>query len=506
MCDDGEPVHRLDPGATPEGQPQAAPDGLLDQGPSVGRPQRDDGVEVGYVPPLLEHVDVDDDLGGLVGVFDRQQPLDRLLLLVALECGVDFDDPLGVPPLEEGLRLEQLQQLRGVFGVLGDHEHERLDVGLAGLGCVDPKVRLHLLVQAHAVLQLNTLQPRLVELLGVEVLACRDRRLLHETVHDGLCQRVRVDGVGEGNGSLLALALGEGRRRQLQPEDGLQLVDRRHPRVGPIAVRFVHEHDEVGQARQVVEVGLADVLGQALDTRRALLSRGGLHVLVDLGDVEDVDVDRVFATHPKQPHLDAVLGSDADPTLVGVARDDDRRSRDELRDPLKHVLGGTRREVRDQLVVDGEVRCQHEEMAAALGDVQVGDERAHQPGLADPGGEREAQGRELPLEVRHARILGLDDRQGRGEVVVLAGVGDLADPFEDLQRLTLRRAEAQAARDRVDDAAHASPPLVAAAKSGSRSWTFGALPRPLLGLPSTGAGSSGSGSGSCPITVATFNE
>ena len=65
--DDGQPVHVGDARALAVGQAQAAANGLLDQGLRVRRPQRNDGVEVGDVPALLEHVDVDDDLGRVVG-------------------------------------------------------------------------------------------------------------------------------------------------------------------------------------------------------------------------------------------------------------------------------------------------------------------------------------------------------------------------------------------------------------------------------------------------------
>ena len=72
----------------------------------------------------------------------------------------------------------------------------------------------------------------------------------------------------------------------------------------------------------------------------------------------------------------------------------------ELGDALEDVLRRVRREVGDQLVVDGQVRRQDEEVSDAVGQVQVGDEGAHQPRLADAGGQREAERRELALEVR----------------------------------------------------------------------------------------------------------
>ncbi|KFB74667.1 MAG: hypothetical protein AW09_000003 [Candidatus Accumulibacter phosphatis] len=66
--DDVQPIHGRHAGALAIGQTQAAPDGLLDEDAGIGRPQRHDGVEVGHVPALLEHVDVNHDLRRLVGV------------------------------------------------------------------------------------------------------------------------------------------------------------------------------------------------------------------------------------------------------------------------------------------------------------------------------------------------------------------------------------------------------------------------------------------------------
>jgi hypothetical protein len=52
--------------------------------------------------------------------------------------------------------------------------------------------------------------------------------------------------------------------------------------------------------------------------------------------------------------------------------------------------------------------------------VQVGDERAHQPRLAHAGGQREAQRRELPLEVLQCRELGLQRGEQGRHVLLMA--------------------------------------------------------------------------------------
>ena len=67
--------------------------------------------------------------------------------------------------------------------------------------------------------------------------------------------------------------------------------------------------------------------------------------------------------------------------------------------------------------------------------IQVGDEGAHQPRLADARRQREAERREVALEVRDRRELGLDRLQRlRPASASFVERDDLADAGEDLQR------------------------------------------------------------------------
>ena len=107
--------------------------------------------------------------------------------------------------------------------------------------------------------------------------------------------------------------------------------------------------------------------------------------------------------------------------IVVVAGDDLRRVGGELRDALEDVLRRVRREVGDQLVVDRQVRRQHEEVVDAVRQVQVADERAHQPRLAHAGGQRKAERRKVALEVGDAWELASDSRKGRDSIGVFDG-------------------------------------------------------------------------------------
>jgi hypothetical protein len=90
----------------------------------------------------------------------------------------------------------------------------------------------------------------------------------------------------------------------------------------------------------------------------------------------------------------------------------------------------------------------------AVREVQVGDERALEPRLADTGGEREAERRELALEIGDARELASDCRQRGGDVGTLPRRRDLGDAIEDLERVPLRRSQREPAGNRVDLAIH----------------------------------------------------
>ena len=107
--------------------------------------------------------------------------------------------------------------------------------------------------------------------------------------------------------------------------------------------------------------------------------------------------------------------------LVVVAGDDLRRVGGEFRDALEDVLRRVRREVGDQLVVDRQVRRQHEEVVDAVREVQVADKGAHQPRLAHAGGQREAERGEFALKIGDRGNSRADGRQRRFEVGVLAG-------------------------------------------------------------------------------------
>ena len=392
--DDGQAVHGRNARPLAVGQTQAAADGLLDEGFRVGGAERDDGVEVRHVPSLLEHVDVDHDLDRVVRVFDGEEQLDVLVLLHPLLLGVDLDDLALVLAAEERGIFDDGLDGGGVGRVLGDDEHEGLHAADTVLAGVQFKLRLGLLMDVDAVLQLQPLQPLLGVVLRVEVLARGDGRLFHEAVLQGLGEGIAVDDVGKRLGLGALLDLGGG--GQFQPEDRPEFVDRLHAGRRPVAVRLVHEEDQVVELRQVLEVALADVLGKPLDA-------GGLvaaDLAVDLRDVEDVDVDGVVAEHRL-----LLAGADATAALVVVAGDDFRRVRGELGNALKDVFRSIRREVGEQLVVDREVGGQHEEVADSLGPGEVGDERAHEPGLADAGGQGKAERWEIAFKVGDGRKL-----------------------------------------------------------------------------------------------------
>ena len=152
-----EPVHGGHASTFAVRQTQTTADGLLDQDAGIGGAQRHDGVEIGHVPAFLEHVDVDDDLGRLVGVLHLEQPLDHLIFFRAGLAGIHLDDLVLVASLEKSVRLDQGQQLARMGRIPGDHQQEGLDDGVAAFAGVGLQLHLDAFVQAHAVFQLEPL-------------------------------------------------------------------------------------------------------------------------------------------------------------------------------------------------------------------------------------------------------------------------------------------------------------------------------------------------------------
>ena len=118
--------------------------------------------------------------------------------------------------------------------------------------------------------------------------------------------------------------------------------------------------------------------------------------------------------------------------------------------PLKTYFGVLGVKSVIELVVDGQVRRQDEEVVEAVGEVEVADERAHQARLADAGRQRKAEDGKFPLEVRDRRKLASNGVEAACESASFLRRHDLRDPVEDLQRPALRRAQAQATGDGVD--------------------------------------------------------
>jgi hypothetical protein len=119
----------------------------------------------------------------------------------------------------------------------------------------------------------------------VEVLLRHHGGLFDEAVFDGTRQRVIHHHVLERH-RLAASAFGERGGRQLKAKQGAQLVQRPDTSTCPVAVRLVHDQHQIWQARQILEVALAEVFRKPLDLR----CLAAANFRIDLRDVEDVDL------------------------------------------------------------------------------------------------------------------------------------------------------------------------------------------------------------------------
>ena len=326
-------------------------------------------------------------------------------------------------------------------GVPCDHQHEGLDHLHAVLTGIGQQLDLGGLVQANTVLQLDLLDLFRRVRLGVEIALGHGRRLFDEAVFHRPRQWVVHHDVLEGHRA--ARGFHERGGRHLKAKQWLQFVDGAHAGTGPVAVRLVHQQHQVVQAGQVVEVAVSQHLPHALDA--GLLA--ATHLGVDLGDVEDVDAHVVRKAH-------RLVLNHRTGLVVVVARDDQGRLLSEFGDSLEHILGRVAREVGDQLLVDRQVRCEHEEVVDAMRQVQVGDERAHQACLSYTGRQREAQRGELAFKVFQRREFRLQrGKDGRHVLVVAEQLRRGLDGAHELRKgLGLRRAQRQSACDGVLDA------------------------------------------------------
>ena len=133
--------------------------------------------------------------------------------------------------------------------------------------------------------------------------------------------------------------------------------------------------------------------------------------------------------------------------VVVVTGNDQRRLLGKLGNALEHVLGRVAREVSDQLVVNRQVGREHEEVVNAMRQMQVGDKRPHQSGLAHARSECKTQRGKFALEVLQRRELRLQRGQDDGYVTPIVhqhfwcGIQRACQPP---QRFLLRRPQRQA--------------------------------------------------------------
>ena len=121
-------------------------------------------------------------------------------------------------------------------------------------------------MDADAVFQLEALKTGGVVVADIEVLARGDGRLLDETVLHRVRQGIAVDHIAEDIRPAAALHL-RAWPSVPGPRQGLSSLMALMPAEGPVAVRFVHDDNQVVQACEIVEVALADVLLEAAESR-----------------------------------------------------------------------------------------------------------------------------------------------------------------------------------------------------------------------------------------------
>jgi hypothetical protein len=255
--------------------------------------------------------------------------------------------------------------------ILRDDEHERVHNVLPGALGIVPQFQFYIFVRMNAVFELDTFQLHFRHRRRIEILPCRDRRLLDEAIGHRRCEIITVDNIAEIN----RLGTHSFRRCcQFESKHRLEVSQSLKPRLRTVAVCFVHEQHKIGQPSEVVKIAFPYIFLEALYAPR---------ILVDLVHVEDVDDDiRVYQL---------ALPSKSAPLIPIVAGHDDRCCLSEFENSFEDVFRLSGSEVLNKLVVNCGVRREHEEIPRerllrplSPSEIEIGDKCSHQPRLADP--------------------------------------------------------------------------------------------------------------------------
>ena len=273
--------------------------------------------------------------------------------------------------------------------VSAGHQYEGLDMGLGVRPCVDLQARHRVLMHGESVLELDALHFGRRQSFATEVCSLGNSGDLDiQSLSEGFGEIVFIDDVVHG------LIVSQWGRRHLYSQDWGKVVDSQARGIGIVAMRFVHQHDKVGQRGQIVVIARAEVLREAFHARCRYHSAfpGGLIVGIELGDIEDVDLDLVVleelpAVHIR-PNRKIVLAGDYYGRVGHV-----------FGQAFEYVLvvaGIT--EVAKELVVEREIRGEDEEVLDAVYLMQVVDGGSHQARLPYAGGDGAGQRGEVAPE------------------------------------------------------------------------------------------------------------
>ena len=252
-------------------------------------------------------------------------------------------------------------------GIAGNHQHKGFDCRHAVFPRKGLQLHLGIFMQAHTVFQLDFLNFLGRVIFRIKIALRYHRRHFHKAVFHRPRQRVIHHHVFKRNRRFGGFHKRRG--SQLQTQQRIQFINRPHPRLRPITVRFVHQQHQIGQVSQIIEITVAQHLAHPLDTR--LLAAA--HFGIDFGNIENIDAH----LGKEIRHADALL-------LIVIAGNHARRVHGKFANALEHIFRRIGRKIANQLVVNGQVRRQHKKVVDAVRQVQIGDKRPHQTGFAHP--------------------------------------------------------------------------------------------------------------------------
>ena len=236
-------VHIFVPSAFPIGQTQATAYHLLSQYFGCSGAERHDSIEVIDVPPLFEHVDVDDNFHRVFRIFHIKKQAGVGFGFRTLLLGMDDNGLVSISSAAKFIGLDKLLHPGRMVGVLADDQHKRFYKPLAVIGSVNLQLAFRVLMTGDAVQQHHFIELLIAKVVKINIGTGNRIRSTGIAILNRLGQRILIYHIFERN--LLASLGHKGCGGQFQAQKRMQFVECLCALFCPIVVGFIHNEDQI---------------------------------------------------------------------------------------------------------------------------------------------------------------------------------------------------------------------------------------------------------------------